>query len=68
MIMMQLNGRKREVADWAMRQMIGKDYYWIDGVVTHKCKVLDIIDNETVIVTNTKNEETPVSIFDLRAV
>lgn len=65
---MRLNGKKKEINDYAMRSMVGKDYYWVDGAVTHKCKVLDILDTETVMVITGKNEETPVSIFDLRAV
>ena len=65
---MRLNGKKKEINDYAMKQMVGKDYYCVEGSKTEKCKVLDVIDPENVLVVNGRGEETPVSIFDLRAV
>lgn len=64
---MQINGRKKEVADWAMNQMIGKNYYIIYPNGTEKCKILDIVDNETVTVLDEEGEKVDVSIFNLRA-
>jgi len=64
---MELNGEKKTIADAAMKSMIGKDYYVMEGS-GYFCKVVDVVDYETVTVVSSKGEENTVSIFDLRAI
>jgi hypothetical protein len=61
---MEINGKK---TDWASR-MIGKDYYVLYPSGTQRCKVLAVVDDETVTVIDEDKEETDVSIYNLRAV
>lgn len=64
---MELSGEKKTIADAAMKSMIGKDYYVTEGQ-GYFCKVVDVVDYETVIVMSSKGEENTVSIYDLRTV
>ena len=59
--------QKQEITKRALNNMVGKDYF----LVTHGgsyVKVIEVVDNQTVIVTDKYGGHQNADIYDLRAV